>query len=376
MRNNRPEGLRTWIEIDKKTMRHNYQSIRGTLSPKTKLMAVVKSNAYGHSLVDFSREVVKLGADWLGVDSLVEGVRLREEGITLPILVLGYTLPENFKEAVGKKISIGISSAEQIRELIRLKTPCAIHLKIDTGMHRQGFFLKDIPSAILQLKKAPWIKIEGVFTHLAGKDPYNLKENRSQIEIYNNACALLSDAGFIFIRHLGATWGTVAFPEAHFDMVRVGIGLYGMWPSEDIHNAFSKKMVLKPILAWKTILSEIKKLPRSGGIGYEFTEYLKEGTIIGICPIGYWHGYPRALSAVGNVLVRGIRAKILGRVSMDMIAIDLSKIKNAKEMDEVVLIGKNGNEEITAEEFTSRIPGSSHYEVVTRINPLIKRIYK
>ncbi len=376
------KDLRTWIELDRSAIRHNLEVFRSLINKKTKLMAVVKSNAYGHGLLDFSTEVERLGADYFGVDSLVEGLALRKEGINKSILVLGYTLPERFNEAINNDITLTISSLDSLKFLTKfakgLNSLIKIHLKIDTGMHRQGFLNLELGSVCKMIKavnvRGEKIKVDGIYTHFAAaKNPSFPEVTNGQIEFFNEAMRIVESFGFNPIKHASATSGTLIFPMAHYDMVRIGIGLYGMWPAKEVRRALENKIELKPVLSWKTIVGEVKNLPDGGGVGYDLTEKVPLGSRIGICPIGYWHGYSRAFSSIGNVLIGGQRAKVLGRISMDMIIIDISKIKNVKVGDEVVIIGEQGKEKITADEL-AKISDTINYEIVTRINPLIKRI--
>lgn len=367
------DGLRTWVEIDSSAIKHNLGIFRSFVGDKTKIMAIVKSNAYGHGLWDFAHIVDEGGVDCFGVDSLVEGLTLRKNGIKKPILVLGYTLPERFGEALKHNISLTISSMESLKSLTAPNKPVKIHLKIDTGMHRQGFMLSELKK-VCKIISSSKIKLEGVYTHFAAaKNPSFPQETNKQIEIFDQAIKIVESFGFKPIKHASATAGTLLFPQAHYDMVRIGIGLYGMWPSTETMRAMENKINLQPILSWKTIVGEVKDLAKGGGVGYDHTEKLPSGSKIAVCPIGYWHGYTRAFSSVGNVLVRGERAKVLGRVSMDMVIIDVSKIKKVKIGDEVVIIGRQGKDEITADEAAS-VSGSINYEIVTRINPLIRRV--
>lgn len=377
------EGVRTWIELDRSAIKHNLDEFRSIIPKKTKLCAVVKSNAYGHSLVDFSKEVEKDGVDWLAVDSVVEGVRLREEGIKLPILILGYTLPEKIQEAVDADLSISISHFEGLKEVLKIsKTKIAntakIHIKVDTGMHRQGFMLSDAPKLLKILADTnDSVEIEGLFTHFASaKNPAFPDCTKKQLTEFNEWVLQFKKAGFNPMLHAAATAGAIIFPESHFDMVRIGIGLYGLWPSLGT-KAFAEKKVgakngilLKPVLTWKTIVGEIKTLKEGGAIGYDFTETLTKNSKIAVLPVGYWHGYPRSLSSIGTVLVNDIAVKVIGRVSMDMVVVDVSHIKNVKVGDEVVLLGVN--KEPTAESMAITLD-ASWYEILTRLNPLIKK---
>ncbi|HEY4505280.1 MAG TPA: alanine racemase [Candidatus Paceibacterota bacterium] len=372
------KGLRTWIEIDKKALKNNYNIFRKLISKSTLLMSVVKSNAYGHGLVDFSKEAQKLGVDWFGVDSIVEAVTLRNFGIKKPILVLGYTLRSRLGDAIKNNISITIADLSSLRELKKihgLKNKPKIHIKIDTGMHRQGFLFSEIPSVIKILKSIRGVELEGVYTHFSSaKDPSQMKETIRQSEEFKKVAGLFEEKGFGgFIKHISASGGSIILKGNHFDMVRIGIGLYGLWPSLEIKNAFKNKIGLEPVLSWRTIVSQIKKLPKGSGIGYDLTEKLKKDSIVAILPIGYWHGFPCSLSSVGNVLVRGKKTKVLGRVSMDMVCVDVTGINAVKVGDEVVLIGKSGGSEISVND-TAYLDETTGYEIVTRLNPLIRRI--
>jgi alanine racemase len=368
------EGLRTWVEIDKKAIRHNYQAFRSQIGKKCSLMSVVKSNAYGHSLLDFSKEIEKLGIDWLGVDSIVEGEALRKEKISSKILVLGHTLPEKIPSAIENNLSLTISNLENLKNITRFKMAgkLHIHLKIDTGMHRQGFFIQDLKKAISLLKKnKDFIEVEGIYTHFAAaKNPSFPKDTRKQLTEFEKAVTLVRSAGFNPFRHAAATSGTLLFPETHLDMVRVGIGLYGLWPSKETQAAMKNKIKLDPVLSWKTRVSEIKNLKNGERLGYDFTESVHRDSKIAILPIGYWHGYPRSLSSVGHVTIRDKACKILGRVAMDMIVVDVTKIGNIKPGESVTLIG----EDLPAD-YLADLAGTVNYEIVTRINPLIKRIF-
>ena len=433
------KGLRTWIEIDKKAIKNNFNSFKKLIPKSCKFLAVVKSNAYGHNLTEFSKEMEKLGADFLGVDSITEALALRREKIKIPILVLGYTLPERLEDAVNKKISISVSSFETISAIKKFfllssrmrgsrklgmdsrlhgndRRVLNIHIKVDTGMGRHGFLISDQDKLIRELKKLTMkndknhfvvgnINVEGLFTHFSSaKKPDDLQYTNIQIETFKKWIEIFKTNGFNPIIHTCATSGTILFSlpekilidgkskifraldkksntsvktltgEALFDMVRIGIGLYGEWPSKEIKETFKDKINLLPVMSWKTIVGEIKKIPAGEKIGYDGTKVLEKDSIIAICPIGYWHGYPRALSNKGFVLIKGKEAKILGRVCMDIIIVDVSDIYGVKVGEEVVILGKSGNEIITPGNISDMIDGSD-YELLTGINPLIKKFY-
>lgn len=377
---NGPEGLRTWIEIDRKAIRHNFGVFRKLIPKRTKLMAVVKSNAYGHGLIDFSREVERLGADFLGVDSMTEARALRREGVKLPILVLGYTVPELFSEAAKDNISLTVSSMDQLRYIVigsRPERPLRIHIKVDTGMHRQGFLPEDRQKALAncQLPTAHF-QLEGLYTHFANaKNPAFPKDTRDQLVGFGEWVDACKKAGRAPIVHAAATAGALLFSESHFDMVRIGIGLYGLWPAKEVQEYLKDRITLKPALVWKSIVTEVKPLPQGSRIGYDLTETLLKNCTVAIVPIGYWHGYPRALSSIGRVLVRGRECKILGCVSMDMLAIDLTSAHGARTGDEVVILGADETSPASAAGI-ARTLDASWYEVITCLNPLIRRIYR
>ncbi|MDP3770477.1 MAG: alanine racemase [Candidatus Sungbacteria bacterium] len=372
-------SLRTWIEIDKKALRHNAEDFFRFIPQRTRLMAVVKSNAYGHGITHVAQELAAMpqfaSKGWFGVDSIVEGLRLRREGITNPILVLGYTLPARLEDAVREKISISISNFDALAAIQSSSLRPAIHLKLDTGMHRQGFLERDIPKLVKQMSKHRIVP-EGIFTHFASaKDLGYPTYTLMQLACFQKMVGQIKNAGFNdMMCHAAATGGTLLFPDAHLDMVRIGMGLYGYFPSSESriqNNAPTCNPM--PVLSWKTLIAEIKRIPKGSFVGYDLTERVYRPTRIAVLPIGYWHGYDRGLSSMSTVLVAGRRARVLGRVSMDMIVIDVTDIPDAHTGTEAVLIGKQGRETITAEEL-GRVIGTSAYEFLTRINPLIKRI--
>ncbi|KKR14454.1 MAG: Alanine racemase [Candidatus Falkowbacteria bacterium GW2011_GWA2_39_24] len=371
--------LRTWLEIDKKALAHNYQSLRKILSPGCQLMAVAKSNAYGHSLIDYSQAMQALGVDWLGVDSIIEAVTLRKNNITVPILVLGYTFPELVATAIKQNISLLISSFDSLQELVASgqATGLKIHLKFDTGMSRQGFSPDQAESVLQFMKdKLPSVIIEGVCTHLAGaKNPAFPESAQQQLSGFEQVLKIFSQQGLKVIRHASATSGAIVFPESHYDLVRIGIGLYGLWPSPEVKQAFVDRLSLQPSLTWKTIVAEVKTLLANSKIGYDWTETVSQPTKIAVLPIGYWHGYDRSLSSKGCGIIKGQLAKVLGRVSMDMIVVDISQIDDVKVGEEVILIGQQGLTSFSAEAM-AELAQTTNYEIVTRLNPLIKRIYK
>src|SRR3989344_2827445 len=364
---------KTWVEISRSAVLNNFRAIKSILAPQAKFYAVVKSNAYGHGLILFSKLADKLGVDGFCVDSVVEGVKLRQNGIKKAILVLGPTLPPNsFHDAYKNKITLTISNYEGLKRLLSSKYRQEFHLKIDTGMHRQGFYVAELP-AIVKKVQPPTSHLQhlltGIYTHFAA--PGNREFTEKQFKEFQKSVKIFEQSGFTnLMKHVAATGGVLVDKKYHLDAVRIGIGLYGLWPSEKLKKQMAKKIKLQPVLLWRSIISEIKELKKGDRIGYDLTEGIARSTKIVIVPIGYWHGFDRGLSGKGEVLIHGKRAKVLGRVSMDFIAVDATGI-NCIAGDRVTLLAKDGKDEISAEEIAGRI-STNNYEVITRINPLIE----
>jgi alanine racemase len=367
---------KTWLEISRSAIAHNLGVIKSLTTEQTEVWSVVKSNAYGHGIFSFTKVINELGISGFCVDSVIEGIKLREQGIQRPILVLGSTLPTLYQKAAQYKITLSISTFENLEALTeQIESPIdrpEIHIKIDTGMLRQGFFPNDLKKVITVIKKEN-LKLKGIFSHFASaKDVAYPTFTEGQFRKFQEAIAQFEAAGFTNIkRHIAATGGTLLDQKYHLDVVRVGIGLYGIYPSKELEIQMPS-LGLLPALSWRAVISEVKTGNKGEYIGYDLTERLTRKTEIAIVPIGYWHGYPWALSSNGTILVNGQRAKVLGRVSMDMIAIDVTGI-GAKVGSIATIIGKDKKEEITAREVALKI-GTSPYEIITRINPLIEHI--
>ncbi len=365
---------KVFVNIQEQAIRHNVKVFRGLAAPKTKLFSVVKSNAYGHGIVAFSEIAAKAGVDGFCVDSVVEGQRLRKAGIKKPILVLGPTFKYLLEAAAKSRITITVSNEDALKELASSKYKPEFHLKVDTGMHRQGFYPEEVPAVIRKIKSGKLgDRFKGVYTHFASaKEMAYPTATEEQFKRFEKVLALLEKAGFTgLLRHAAASGGSLMNKRYHLDAIRIGIGLYGLWPSPEL-MAQLPKIKLKPVLSWHALVSEVKKLKKGDYVGYDLTEKIDEQTKMAVVPIGYWHGYPRALSGVGEVLIGGKKCRVLGRVSMDMIVVDASKAK-VQRGARATLIGKQGGSEVSAYDLARKI-GASHYEVITRINPLIERI--
>lgn len=370
------ESFRTWVEIDTKAIEKNTRTLRTLLSNEVAMMAVVKSNAYGHGMILSARAAIAGGANWLAVDEITEALELRRAGFKVPILVLGYTLPVHFKIAVQKKISLTISSLDSLSIISKTKLPkkLSIHLKFDTGLYRQGITETHVQQIIriISAKNFPAI-IEGAYTHFAVmENPMREDYSKMQANNFRNIVEKLNQKSFTPITHASASSGILFSKNFHFDMSRAGIALYGLWPSREI-KLWSKGVEIIPALTWKTIITEVKLVPKGAKIGYDLTHELTKNSRLAIIPVGYWHGLPRSLSNSGQVLVCGKRADIVGRISMDMTIINVTDIPSVKQGDEVVIIGRQGKETISTEEIAEKADTIS-YEIVTRINPQIPRI--
>jgi alanine racemase len=370
------QNLRTWIEIDARAAKKNYDTFRKLIGKNVKLWAVVKSNAYGHGLSAFSTIMNRIGIDGFCVDSVVEGLALRRAGIKKYILVLGPTLPARYGEAARKKITVSISTLEGLRALATTKTIPDFHIKIDTGMHRQGFYLDDLPKVIKIISNSESTiskKLKGVYTHFASAKDINYPGyTEMQFGKLQQARALFLKAGFKNLTwHAAATGGTLCGEKYHLDAVRIGIGLYGLWPSKELEVQRGDKIKLCPVLSWRAVITETKRVKAGEYIGYDLTERVPRDTVIAVLPVGYWHGLPRSLSSLGEAIVNGERTRILGRVSMDMAVVALRG--TARAGDVATFIGRDRKEEIFAWE-PSQKSGTTYYEFLTRLNPLMERI--
>ncbi len=375
----------SWLEISKKALLHNTSVHRRLLSKKTKLMAVVKSNAYGHGMELVAKICEESGKiDWLGVACLEEALKLRRLAKKLPILVLSHYLPYNvpiLAKAIKSRISFMAYEIGQIRALERASRIAGkrtlVHLKLETGMARLGLFPKDAGTFVRTILKSPYLKLEGIASHFAtaeDQDQTFLKKQLANLKrfIKVNQDILPAD----IIQHISCTAAITSAPKAHLSLARLGIGLYGLWPSKEnqqMVKELHREFTLKPVLSWKTKIIEIQHLAKGTPVGYALSYITKKPTLMAAIPVGYWEGYDRKLSNKGVVLIHGQRCPIIGRICMNISMVDVSRIKNIKVGDDVVLIGKQGGEEVSADDLARKV-GTINYEVVTRINPQLPRI--
>ncbi len=375
----RPQGTKTWIEVSRGALRANAAALKRS-APNSRLICVVKSNAYGHGTAETVR-ALRGRADWFAVDSLAEAQAVRSAAAAEPVLILGYTLHENLKAAVRSGFRLTVYNPETARQLAVLATarhPAHVHLKIETGTSRQGILEDDLPALLRILRRNPHVIVEGASTHFANiEDTTDSSYARGQLRRYLKAVAVIESSGRpVAVKHTACSAAAILFPETHFDAVRTGIALYGLWPSAETKvsaRSSGRSLELRTALVWKTLVAQVKALPAGTPVSYGLTEKLTRRSNVAVMPIGYWDGLDRGLSSVGHVLIRGRRAKILGRVCMNMCVVDVTEIPGVRPEDEAIIIGPQKEERI-AEEEVARQLGTINYEVVTRINPTLPRV--
>ncbi|MFH0791323.1 MAG: alanine racemase [Candidatus Omnitrophota bacterium] len=361
----------TWAEVNLTSLSYNFRQIRKILAPRIKIMACVKADAYGHGLIPVAKKLESCGVDYLSVASIDEGIQLRQAGINLPILVLGMVLKADIEPLLKYNLTQTVCSqdlAVNLNNLARINHKTLnVHIKIDTGMGRLGVLYKHALPFIKKIHRLKFINIEGIFTHLSLAD-INRDFTLYQIVKFSRLITQLNKTGIrIPIIHAANSLGVINYKESHFNMVRPGLIVYGLYPEENLNIG------LKPVLSLKTRIVYLKKVPRGYGISYGYTYITKKDTTIINLPIGYGDGYTRNLSNLGQVLIKGRRFKISGRVCMDQIMVDVGNLP-VKVGDEAVLIGSQGRNSIKAEELAA-LSGTIPYEIVCGIGNRVPRVY-
>ena len=372
-------GPKTWVEISRSALISNAKAFKRRVKPEVAVMAVVKSNAYGHGLVEVAKTVQPY-LDWFGVDNVDEGLALKKAGIRKPILILGFTPSWRMKDAVRAGLRMVVSTVEQAKaaRAAAKGKKAYLHVKVETGTTRQGTGLRELPDVARVITSSKQLVFEGLSTHYANiEDATDHAHAAGQLEAYDNAVRILEAHGITPpIKHTACTAAAMLYPDTHFSLVRVGIGLYGIWPSLETRvetEAKGIELELKPALTWKTTIAQVKDVKRGTPVSYGLTEKMPRDGRIAVLGVGYWDGYDRGLSSVGEVLIKGRKAKVMGRVCMNMMMVDVSDIPGVKAEDEVVLLGASGKLELSAEDMARKIETIA-YEVVTRINPTAPRI--
>lgn len=370
------EYYRVCAQIDLSAVRKNIEAIRTSVRPESKLMVVLKADGYGHGAVPIAKRIDDI-ADAYGMAIVEEAVELREAGITKPILVLGYTASHLYDKIVQYDITQTIFQYETAYELNEAAKKAGkkvkIHIKLDTGMSRIGFAAtEESIEEIVKISKLSNLYMEGVFTHFAKADEIDKEATRLQYRRFTEMLERLEQRGVTFaIRHVSNTAAIIDLPEYNLDMVRCGIGTYGMYPSVDVQK---NRVILTPAMELKTHISYVKELPKGVGISYNGTYVTERPMRVATVPVGYGDGYPRLLSSKGRVLIHGKSAPILGRVCMDQFMVDVSEIPEAKQNDDVTLMGHDGYECIPTEEI-SAYAGTINYEIVCEVGKRIPRVY-
>lgn len=371
------------IEISRPALVHNIREFRRLIGSKRKFLAVVKANAYGHGIREIAGIAVTEGVDWLGVNSVDEGAALRLAGIGVPILVLGYSPLASLEEAVVRDLRLTVYNRETVVRLAalaaRLRKTIRVHVKVETGTWRQGVAARDLAVFVRDIRRRPGLVVEALSSHFANiEDTTKHDYPRRQLQIFRSACRELEAGGpRIPLKHMSCTASTILFPEPGFNLARVGIGLYGLWPSKEtfLSCLLDKKepLSLEPVLSWKARIAQIKRVPAGADIGYGCTYRTTRPTVLAVVPVGYFDGYDRGLSNAAHVLVKGCRAPVRGRVAMDFFMADVTDVPGARLEGDVTLLGTDGRERITAEDLAS-FAGTISYEILARINPLVPRI--
>jgi len=365
----------TFAEIDLSAICHNLRSIKKIIRPDTRILAVVKADAYGHGIDEVSKAIVKEGVDYLGVASLDEARGLRRIDIKNDIIVLGPILPEEAEGVLRFNVIQTVSCLRVAKELSKLgqakNKKIRIHIKIDTGMGRIGFWHEEAAGFIKKISLLKNIIIDGIFTHFPSAEDDKIFTQR-QISAFNSLIEDLRDHDiYIPLRHASNSMALIDFKDAHMNMVRPGLIMYGLYPRRDLEG----RLKLRPALNLKTRVVHVKRVARGRSISYGRTFVAKRATTIATIPVGYGDGYSRHLSSRAHVLIKGRRVPIAGRICMDMTMVDVGHIKGVRPGDDVVLIGRQGKDRVTVEEI-ARLSGTIPYEVVCSIGRRVPRIYK
>lgn len=370
---------RGYVSIDLDAVVSNMNNMKANIAPNTKMLGVIKTDGYGHGAIPIAKELEKIDYVWgYATATVEEALAIREADCDKPILVLGYTFPYAYESMLSNGIRPATFRIDQIDALDeaagKLKIKAPIHIKVDTGMSRIGITPDDAGLEVVSYalgKKN--LLIEGVFTHMARADEVDKKYANLQISKFCEFCNQIeNELGFkIPIKHCSNSAGIVEIPEANLDLVRAGITLYGLWPSDEVRQDITK---LTPVLSWYSSIVFVKTITEGTQVSYGGTYVAEKTRKIATVPVGYGDGYPRGLSGKGHVLIRGQRVPIIGRVCMDQFMVDVTDIEGVSNGDKVTLIGYDGKEHISMEEL-GKISGRFNYELACDIGKRMPRVY-
>ncbi len=368
-------GRPTVCYIDHEALRWNFRQIRSLIGSRVKILSMVKANGYGHGAPAVARTLAAEGSNAFGVAIIEEAIELRRHGITAPILVLTGAYLDQLELFFEHDLMPVVHDGDALQRLDAAVAQGGrsldVHLKIDTGMGRIGFPAMECDLWLPQIQRLKALKVEGVFSHFSHAESVEGQYTRKQLEIFHHLVKRLAAVGIVPpLIHLANSAATISLPAAYFNMVRPGLMLYGVYPSPEMVARIS----LRPVLSWKTRILQLKKVPSHTSISYGQTFITKRDSLIATLPIGYADGYPRLLSNRGQALVGGKRAPVAGRVCMDLTMLDVTDIAKAQQGDEVVLLGTQENETISADEMAAWADTIS-YEILTSIGARIPRIH-
>ena len=370
-----PKGRPTACYVDLDALRWNFRQIREKIGPGVRVLSVVKADAYGHGAREVARALAAAGSESFGVATLEEGVELRAAGIRSPILVLAGVYPEQLGEFIQHRLTPAICETEAFKQLEkearRRGVTLNFHLKVDTGMGRIGLPSAEVERWLPEMGQLESLKLEGLFSHFSQAESVEGSYTQSQLKAFQLVLKRLRSAGYNppWV-HLANSAAVITLPSAHFTMVRPGLMLYGAYPSP----VMASQVALKPVLSWRTRVLQLKRVPEGSSISYGQTFVTQRESSIATLPVGYADGYPRLLSNRGEVLIRGQRAPVAGRICMDLTMVDVTDIRGVEQGDEVVLLGAQGKAAISADEM-ARWAETISYEIFTSISDRVPRIH-
>ncbi len=398
----------TRVEINLSNLIYNVKQLNKIVGNGTKIMPVVKSNAYGHGLVpvckaliDEDKNSVAKNIYGFGVITMKEVIELREGGIEKPALILGPISYEEIDEAIKYRATLVVYDLPFAREIsnraVKENTTVPVHVKIDTGLGRLSVTPEEAPYFIEKLLKMPGLNVEGLYTHLADAEGIDQSYTLRQLVRFNKLIEILEKKAIkIPLKHMAGSAAAMLLPETRFDIARTGISIYGLWPAEETKILMIAKgqnildiltdrdiqakgvnllaYFLKPVMEFKTTVVQVKDIPAGHCIGYGCTYETKRLTRVAVIPVGYAEGFDRKLSNCGEILIRGKKASVMGRICMNLTIVDVTDIPGVTAGDEAVIIGKQGEQQITAEDMAEKV-GTINYEIVTRINWDVPRVY-